>query len=158
MGQSWAYTYLLCGISNYTVTNQSFLPPHYGDVIMGTMASEITSLRIVYSTVYSGAEKKTSKLRVTGLCERNSLVTGAQRPVTRIVFPLDDVIMITTATVLWHTYCMTLDMMELTSNMLDRFSSNNSWPSLKCSWKFNTLTHCPLVISHVMELGQHWFR
>ena len=33
---------------------------------MSTMASQITSLTIVYSTVYS---KKTSKLRDTGLCE-----------------------------------------------------------------------------------------
>ena len=46
---------------------------HYGDVIMGPMASQITSLTIVYSTFYSGADqKKTSKLRVTGLCVGNS--------------------------------------------------------------------------------------
>ena len=40
--------------------------------------------------------KKTSKLRTTGLCEGNSPVTGefpAQRPVTRKMFPFDDVIM-----------------------------------------------------------------
>ena len=44
---------------------------------MGTVASQITSLTIVYSTVYSGADKKkTSKLRVTGLCEGNSPVTS----------------------------------------------------------------------------------
>ena len=43
---------------------------------MSTMASQITSLTIVYSTVYSGADKKkTSKLRVTGLCAGNSSVT-----------------------------------------------------------------------------------
>ena len=30
---------------------------HYSDVIMGTMASQITSLTIVYSTVYSGADQ-----------------------------------------------------------------------------------------------------
>ena len=48
----------------------------YNDVIMGAMASQITSLTIVYSTVYSGAHQKTSKLRVTGLCARNSPVTG----------------------------------------------------------------------------------
>ena len=29
----------------------------YDDVIMGTMASQITSLTIVYSTVYSGADQ-----------------------------------------------------------------------------------------------------
>ena len=30
---------------------------HYGDVIMGAMASQITSLTIVCSTVYSGADQ-----------------------------------------------------------------------------------------------------
>ena len=30
----------------------------YSDVIMGEMASQITSLTIVYSTVYSGAEQR----------------------------------------------------------------------------------------------------
>ena len=49
---------------------------HYNDVIMGAMASQITSLTIIYSTVYSGRSKKTSKLRVTGLCAGNSPVTG----------------------------------------------------------------------------------
>ena len=36
---------------------------------MSTMASQITSLTIVYSKIIS-------KLRVTGLCEGNSAVTG----------------------------------------------------------------------------------
>ena len=71
---------------------------HYNDVIMSTMASQITSLTVVFSTVYSRRRsKKTSKLRVTGLCAENSPVTGefpAQRPVTRKMFPFDDVIMI----------------------------------------------------------------
>ena len=31
---------------------------HYDDVIMGAMASQITSLTIVYSTVYSGADQR----------------------------------------------------------------------------------------------------
>ena len=44
---------------------------------MGAMASQITILVIVNSTVYSGADqRKTSKLRVTGLCAGNSPVTG----------------------------------------------------------------------------------
>ena len=50
---------------------------HYNDVIMGAMASQITSLTIVYTTVYSRRRsKKTSKPRVTGLCAWNSPVTG----------------------------------------------------------------------------------
>ena len=48
------------------------------------MVSQITSLTIVYSTVYSGADKKkTSKFRVIGLRAGNLPVTGefpAQRP------------------------------------------------------------------------------
>ena len=49
---------------------------HYCDVVMGVIASQITSLAIVYSTVYSDSRsKKTSKLRVTGLCAWNSPVT-----------------------------------------------------------------------------------
>ena len=49
----------------------------YNDVIMSAMPSQNTSLTIVYSTVYSRhMPNKTSKLRVTGLCEGNSPVIG----------------------------------------------------------------------------------
>ena len=44
---------------------------HYNDVIVGVMASQI-----VFSTVYSGADQRKSKPRVTGLCAGNSPVTG----------------------------------------------------------------------------------
>ena len=45
--------------------------------IMSMMTSQIISLAIVYSTVYSGAnQRKSPKLRVTGLCAGNSPVTG----------------------------------------------------------------------------------
>ena len=70
---------------------------HHNDVIMGGMASQITSLTVVYSAVYSRRRsKKTSKLGVTGLCAGNLPVTGefpAQRPVFWKMFPFDDVIM-----------------------------------------------------------------
>ena len=59
---------------------------------MGAMASQITSLTIVYSTVYSGADQRK---RVTDLCAGNSPVTGefpAKWPVTRKMFPFDAVI------------------------------------------------------------------
>ena len=64
---------------------------------MGVMASQITSLTIVYSTVYSRRRsKKASKLRVTGLCVGNSPVTGefpTQRANNAENVPFDDVIM-----------------------------------------------------------------
>ena len=70
---------------------------HYRDVIMGAIVSQITSLTIFYSTIYSGADqRKKSKLRVTGLCAGNSPVavnSPHKGPVTRKMFPFDDVVM-----------------------------------------------------------------
>ena len=49
---------------------------HYSDVIMTTIPSQITYLMIVNSTVYWRKLKKTSKLRVTGICVGNAPGTG----------------------------------------------------------------------------------
>ena len=45
---------------------------------MGAMASQITSLAIVYSTVYSGADqrKRQSSVSLAFVCVGNSPVTG----------------------------------------------------------------------------------
>ena len=44
---------------------------------MSTMVFHVTSLMVVFSTVYSGTDKKkTSKFHVAGLCEGNSPMTG----------------------------------------------------------------------------------
>ena len=60
---------------------------------MGPLASQITSLTIVYSTIYSDADqKKYKKLRATGVCVWNSPHT--EWPVTRKMFPFDYVIMV----------------------------------------------------------------
>ena len=70
---------------------------HYNDVIMSAMASQITSLTLVYSAVYSGADQRkhqssTSLAFVRGIHRWpvNSLHKG---PVMRKMFPFDDVIM-----------------------------------------------------------------
>ena len=50
---------------------------HYDDVIMGAMASQITSLTIVYSTVYSGADQSKHQSSASlAFCVGNSPVTG----------------------------------------------------------------------------------
>ena len=72
---------------------------------MSAMVSQIPSLMIVYSTVYSKRRsKKTSKLRVTGLCvegiHRWPVNSPHQAPVTRKMFPFDDVIKGTSAAML----------------------------------------------------------
>ena len=70
---------------------------HYSDVIMGTIASQITSLMIAYSTVYSGADQRkhqssTSLAFMWGI-HRWPVNSPHKWPVTRIFFPFDDVIM-----------------------------------------------------------------
>ena len=50
---------------------------HYSDVIMSTMASQITSIsNCLLSHLFRRRSKKTSKPHVTGLCEGNSPETG----------------------------------------------------------------------------------
>ena len=71
------FVVLLCMSDNTIFTVKFVTLVHYYDVIMDPMASQIVSLAIIYSTVYSGADqRKKSKLRVTGLCEGNSPDTG----------------------------------------------------------------------------------
>ena len=72
-------------------------PAHYNDVIMGAMASQIISLTIVYSTVYSGTDQRkhessASPVFVRGM-HRSPMNSPHKRPVTRKMFPFDDVIM-----------------------------------------------------------------
>ena len=43
---------------------------------MGTTASQITSVAILLNRLFGRRSEKTSKLRVTGLCEKNSQVAG----------------------------------------------------------------------------------
>ena len=64
---------------------------------MGTVASEITSLTIVYSTVYSGADQRKHQSSalvafVRGI-HRWPVNSPQKRLVTREMFPFDDVIM-----------------------------------------------------------------
>ena len=69
----------------------------YGDVIMGTIASQITSLTVVYSTVYSGADQRkhqsSASLAFVRGIHRWPVNSPHKWPVTRKMFPLDDVIM-----------------------------------------------------------------
>ena len=70
---------------------------HYIDAIMTTMASQITSLTVVYWIVYSDADqRKHQNFRVTGLRVGNSpgpVNSPHIGSVTRNMFPFDDVIM-----------------------------------------------------------------
>ena len=70
---------------------------HYDDVIMGAMASQITSLMNVYSTVYSGADQRkhqsSASLAFVWGIHRGPVNSPHKWPVTWKMFPFDDVIM-----------------------------------------------------------------
>ena len=42
----------------HNLTNKRLVDTHYNDVIMGAIAFQITSLKIVYSIVYSDADQR----------------------------------------------------------------------------------------------------
>ena len=70
---------------------------HYSDVIMGDIGPQITRLAIVNSTVYSGTDQGkhqrfASLAFVRGIHWR-PVNSPHKRPVTRKIFPFDDVIM-----------------------------------------------------------------
>ena len=70
---------------------------HYSDVIMSTMASQITSVSIVYPIVCSGEDHRkhqssASLVFVWGI-HRGPVNSPHKGPVTRKIFPFDDVIM-----------------------------------------------------------------
>ena len=71
--------------------------PHYNDVIMGAMASQITSLTIVYLTVHSGTDQRkhqsSASLTFMRGIHRWPVNSPHKWPVTRKIFPFDDVIM-----------------------------------------------------------------
>ena len=59
---------------------------------MGTMASHITSLTIVYSSIYSGTDQRKHQSSMWGI-HRWPVNSPHKWPVTRKMFPFDDVIM-----------------------------------------------------------------
>ena len=71
--------------------------PHYNDVIMGSITSQITSLTIVYSMVYSDADHRkhqsSASLAFVRGIHRRPVNSPHKWPVTRKMFPFDDVIM-----------------------------------------------------------------
>ena len=70
---------------------------HYNDVLMGAVASQITILTIVYSTVDSDVDQRkhqsSASLAFVRGIHRGPLNSPHKWPVTRKMFPFDDVIM-----------------------------------------------------------------
>ena len=99
------FTYdIRCVIKTSYCQNKTTL--HYDDVTMGAIASQITSLTIVYSTVYSVADQSkhqsSASLAFVWGIHRGPVNSPHKWPVTRKMLPFDDVIMVIENHSTWH--------------------------------------------------------
>ena len=80
-----------------TLKERNLMNCHYADVIMIEMASQITSLTVVYSIINSGADQSkhqsSASLAFVRGFHRWPVNSPHKGPVTRKMFPFDDVIM-----------------------------------------------------------------
>ena len=96
---SWAHAFIICiWMLAGKAGHVTFYVLHYNDVILGALASQITNLTIVYSTVYPDADQRnhqrTASLAFVWKIHRGPVNFPHKWPVTRKMFPFDDVIMI----------------------------------------------------------------
>ena len=113
---------------------------HYDDVIMRAVVSQITSLTIVYSTVYSGADQRkhqsSASLAFVPGIHRGPVNSPHKGPLTRKMFPFDDVIMFPAQRPVTRSFNVFFDL------RLNKRLSKQSW-----GWWFQTLSgplwpHC----------------
>ena len=88
----------ICEIANRNIgVSHTAGITHYNDVIMGAIESQITSLTSVFSTVYSDADQRkhqsSAPLAFVRGIHRGQVNSPHKWPVTRKMFPVDDVIM-----------------------------------------------------------------
>ena len=87
----------LSGIQRSLVVFRHKVPVHYNDVMVSSMASQITSIAIVYSTVYSGADQRklqsSASLAFVRGIHRWPVNSPHKGSITGKMFPFDDVIM-----------------------------------------------------------------
>ena len=120
---------------------------HYNDVIMGSIASQINSLTIVYSAIYSGADQRkhqsSASLAFVRGIHRGPVNSPHKWPVTRKMFPFDDVIMLTSYFKIFRLILIHLNIHEPEQSVRHEifksiFLNENVWMSNKIS-----LTYVP---------------
>ena len=149
----------------------------YDDVIMGAMTSQITSLMIVYSTVYSGADQRkhqsSASLAFVRGIHRGPVNSPHKWPVTRKMFPFDDV---TTVVTVIRGYKISICCPTDTLFSLLNTSTSSTliylpwtkWPPFRRRYfhthfvneKFYILSklHWSLFLRAQLTITQHWFR
>ena len=101
---------------------------HYSDLIMGAIASQITSLTIVYPTIYSDADQRkhqsSTSLAYVWVIHRGPVNSPHKWPITRKVFPFDGLIIDTPLNV--HCFSSSDKVAVMISHKYPRLSSTIS--------------------------------
>ena len=143
--------------SVYT-TEISLLPYwyHYGDIIMGAIASQITNLSIVYSTVYADANQRKHQsfapLAFVRGIHRGPVNSPHKWPVTRKMFPFDDVIIFTTVAtgqVYRFTTLVSVQWNHISVPLIGVHSSPIGWDWFRFKWKYQ----CEITPRSVGKVG-----
>ena len=83
--------------NSYSYISKPMLLYHYNDVIMSTMASQITSITTLYSIIYWSVHQRkhqsSASLTFMRGIHRGPVNSPHKGPVTRKMFPFDEVIM-----------------------------------------------------------------
>ena len=131
---SWAFRRKL--ISLYGVDRLVQKKRHYGDVMVNTMASPITSVSIIYLTLCSRPDKRKYQSAASLALVRGIPVNSPhKRPVTQKIFPFADVIM--------QFECVT----NITNvHPRNPWMFNSVWPSDAIWWQRSWLKHMETAI------------
>ena len=125
-------------IPSKTATGSAYRLFHYNDVIMRVISSQITNLTIVYSTIYSGADQRkhqsSASLAFVPGIHRSPVNSPHKCPVTRKMFPFDDVIMyirlcLVTLSKVWWSACPDWPPLQLKVKRKPIISVRTSSPS-----------------------------
>ena len=124
-------------------------PLHYCDVIMGAMASQITGLTIVYSTVYSGTDQmkyqSSASLAFVRGIHRWPVNSPHKWPVTRKMFPFDDVIVDCEYHFCHSSGNVTCLYASETSNINQLFTVIECWALRRCTQTNILLQWCTIL-------------
>ena len=126
---------------------------HYNDVIMSKMASQITSLTIVYSTVYLSADlrkhQSSAPLAFALGIHREPVNSPHKWPVTRKMFPFDDVIMCQCYSKDHPQYCQCVD--GLLATLMER--QRRWW--IEATANIGTIWQRARVLIHPLAPGRN---
>ena len=143
---------------------------HHNDITMSTMASQITSLTIVYSIVYSDADyrkyQSSASLAFVRGIQRGPVNSPHKWPVTRKMFLFDDVIMVLLNTTKFETNTLVHHMVFDYSQCHTHAGKSGGLPSrfdvFNPKWCFsifcNHLSMLGLELIHVSKRGPVYSR